>query len=136
METSYLSLVSGSRISNFLGLKMDQGVDYTRPGVQERQYAYIEIPVRHIENVTTGEIGMRALRNQLVRIVPACTVNVRGNYRFEVHPDRTLWAYGIVEGMFYLEPKEGEFSPSFHMQLRRDMELVPGTSVIRIYMRS
>lgn len=136
METSYLSMVSGSRISNFLGLQMDEGKNYNHSGVRERQYAYIEIPIRHIENVTTGEIGMKALRNQLIRIVPACKVNVRGNYRFEVHPDRSLWAYGVVEGMFYLEPQEGEMEPSFYMQLRKDMELSADDKVIRIYMRS
>lgn len=136
METSYLSMVSGSRIKNFLGLKMDEGIDYKNAGVQERAYAYIEIPVRHIENMSTGEISMKGLRNQVVRIVPACTVNVRGNYRFEVHPDRSLWAYGVVEGMYYLESQEGELEPSFYMQLRKDMELSAGSPVIRIYMRS
>lgn len=136
METSYLSMVSGSRIKNFLGLTMDAGVDYKHAGVQERNYAYIEIPIRHIENMTTGEIGMKALRNQLIRVVPACTVQVRGNYRFEVHPDRSLWAYGVVEGMFYLEPQEGEMEPSFYMHLRKDMELSKDSPVIRIYMRS
>lgn len=136
MTTSYLSMVSGSRIGNYLGLKMDEGKAYRHPGVQQRQYAYIEIPIRHLINTSTGEIVEKGLRNQVIQVVPACTVDVRGDYRFEVHPDPELWQFGIVQGMFYLEPLSGKQEPSFYMHLRKDMTIDPERAVIRIYMRT
>lgn len=135
MSTSYLSMASGARISNYLGLKMDEGIAFRYPGIQERQYAYVEIPVARMELATNGEVVDKALRNQMIRIVPACSVEVRGAARFEVHPNRAFWDFGTVQGMYYLESKEGRLVPSFHIQLRKDLELTGDDYAIRIYMR-
>lgn len=135
METSYLKLL-GSRLSNHLGLKMDEGYEYSFPQVQERNYAYIEIPVKELFNPTEEKVVDKGLRNQHLLVVPACTVDVKGSYRFEVHPNPKLWSYGIVQGLYYLEPKEGTKAPSFSVVLRRDLELSDIDYAVRIYMRS
>lgn len=136
MDTSYLSLVSGSRISNYLGLKMTEGSEFSYPGIQNRQYAYIEIPVGSIIVSSTGEITDKALRNQHVLVQPACTVDVKGNYRFEVHPNPAIWAYGTAQGMYYLEPSSGQQVPGFYVTLRKDIDLSTLDYAVRIYMRT
>lgn len=136
METSYLSLSSGSRLSNYLGLAMDEGYKYSYPGVQERNYGYIEIPLKDLHNTTTGDMSDKVLRNQHILVIPACSVEVRGNYRFEVHPNPELWRYATVQGMFYLEPREGKKIPAFYMTMRKDMDKADVAYAIRIYMRS
>lgn len=140
METSYLKLVSGSRLSNYLGLEMAEGYEFRYPTAQERNYSYIEVPVKELINSTTMESigeGQKGLRNQHIYVVPACTVDVKGNYRFEVHPNPAFWNYGATQGMFYLEPRDGRQVPGFHVALRKDLDLSTLVSdwAIRIYMR-
>lgn len=138
MSTSYLSLVSGSRVSNYLGLKMDPGTEFSYPPTGDSQYAYIEIPVRVIL-VSTGEVleaGTKALRNQHVYIQPACTVHVRGSYRFEVHPNPAFWEYGTAQGSYYLEPGEGLLTPGFYVSLKKDLDPSKIVYAVRIYMRA
>lgn len=135
METSYLKLI-GSRLSNHLGLKMDEGYEFSFPQVQERNYAYVEIPVKELVNAADGKPVEKGMRNQQILVVPACSVDVKGHYRFEVHPNAQLWNYGVVQGMYYLEPKEGMKVPSFHIALRRDFELSDIDYAVRIYMRT
>lgn len=136
MDTSYLSLAGGSRLSNYLGITMDAGHVFSYPGIQERQYGYIEIPVLELRNTATGEVVDKALRNQHIMVVPACSVDVRGNYRFEVHPYPELWSHATVQGMYYLEPREGRKVPAFYMTMRKDMDKADIAYAIRIYMRS
>lgn len=135
METSYLKLM-GSRLTNHLGLKMEEGHEFSYPQVQERNYAYVQIPVKELYNFTEEKAVEKGLRNQHLIITPACTVDVKGNFRFEVHPNPKLWNYGIVQGMYYLEPKDGVVSPGFSIVLRRDLELADIDYAVRIYMRS
>lgn len=135
METSYLKLI-GSRLSNHLGLKMDEGYEYMFPQVQERNYGYVEIPVKELYNPGEEKAVEKGLRNQQLIVVPACTVDVKGHYRFEVHPNPQLWNYGIVQGMYYLEPKEGTKSPNFSIVLRKDLDPAEIEYAVRIYMRT
>jgi hypothetical protein len=135
METSYLKLI-GSRLANHLGLKMDEGYEFAFPNVQERNYAYVEIPVKELYNFTEEKTVDKGLRNQHLIVNPACTIDVKGHYRFEVHPNPELWKYGIVQGMYYLEPKDGIVTPGFSIVLRRDLELADIKYAVRIYMRS
>lgn len=135
--TSYLSLVSGARIKNYLGLQMDEGRVFTYPPTGDSGYGYVQIPAARIVDMA-GEplVADKALRNQAVRIVPACSVDIKGSYRFEVHPNPALWDFGAVQGVFYLEPGEGRLVPSFVMNLRKDLTLTDIPWAIRIYMRA
>lgn len=134
METSYLRMVDGTRLSNYLGLKMQEGYEVGRPTQAARSYAYIEIPVMTLRG--NGEDSSEAKRNAYVEVVPACTVNVKGRCRFEVHPNPKLYEYGMAQGMYYLEPEDGELIPSIRIWLRRDLSLSDLDYAIRIYMRA
>lgn len=135
METSFLKVLD-SRISNYLGLKMDPGYSFASPGIQERNYAYIELPVKELYLPSEEKVVSKGLRNQHILVLPPCTVDVKGNYRFEVHPNPKFWDYGIVQGMYYLEPKDGVRTPGFSVVLRRDMESSDLDWAVRIYMRA
>lgn len=135
METSFLRL-NNTRVGSYLGLRMSEGVPYRFPQVSSRDYAYIEIPVQELYNPADECVVTKALRNQYIRVIPACTVNVKGHYRFEVHPNPALNKFGPVQAPFYLEPEDGEFCPSFYIALRRDMSITDIDWAIRIYMRA
>lgn len=134
METSYLKLVDQTRLRNYLGLQMADGYEIKRPEVPSRGYAYIEVPALSLLD-SDGKHGSEANRNSYVDLIPACTVNVRGNYRFEVHPNPRLLDYGMTQGMYYLEPEEGQKIPSVKLWLRRDLDISKLDYAVRIYMR-
>lgn len=135
-EASHMKLIAGPRINSYLGLKMAEGTSYVYPGIQDRQYGYLEIPALEIYNPATDEILEKASRNQHVYIRPACTVDVKGSHRFEIHPNHDLWAYGVVQGSYYIESQSGEQVPGFYIALRKDLSISDIPWAIRIYMCS
>ena len=130
---SYLKLVDDLRIRNYLGLAMDEGKEYKRAAKMSQGYAFIEIPIRGL--VKDGELVQEGLRNQYLELQAAATVEVKGNYRFEVHPNPALLEYGMTSGMYYLEPDEGRKQLSTHIWLRKDLDLSKIDYAVRIYMR-
>lgn len=133
--SSYLKMVDQTRLSNYLGLKMVDGYELTRCKFSSRNYAYIEIPVLHFLNTTDGETSKEAKRNSYVQVVPACTVDTRGSYRFEIHPDQKLFQFGMAQSSYYVEPESGLVTPSIYVWLRKDINLADLDYAIRIYMR-
>jgi hypothetical protein len=131
---SFLKLVDQSRLKNYLGLSVAPGYEIRRPNQNSRDYAYIEVPILGFRG-SDGEVSPEARRGSYVEVVPACTVNVRGTYRFEVHPNKKIYEFGMAEGMFYLEPEDGQITPSYRILLRKDIALQDLDFCIRIYMR-
>lgn len=134
METSYLKMVDLTRLKNYLGLEMAEGFEFKRPETANSGYAYIDIPALSILS-NDGELGIEAKRNAYIDLIPACTVNVKGRYRFEVHPNPKLLDYGMTQGMYYLEPENGEKIPSMKIWLRKDLDIADLDYAVRIYMR-
>jgi hypothetical protein len=134
--SSYLKLVDQIRIKNYLGMEMAEGHELRRPKSVSRGYAYVEVPVLGFLD-KDGELVQEAKKGSHIQVVPACTVDVRGSYRFEVHPSRALLEYGMSSGMFYLEPdsSKGRHSPSIYVTLRKDISVQDLDYAIRIYMR-
>lgn len=136
MESSYMKLLRGSsRITNHLGLQMAEGYVFSSPAEQSRDYAYIEIPVKELYKSEEEPSTTKGARSQYLRVVPACSVNVKGHYRFEVHPNPKLYEYGMVQAPFYIEPDSGLMVPYFHIALRKDLDISDIGYAIRIYMR-
>ena len=141
METSYLKLVSGSRISNYLGLQMVEGYNYSYPKTAESDYAYIDIPIQKIFLTSSREEinhGYKLKKNVWITIEPACSVNPRGRgHRFEVHPNTQFRDIGITDGSFYLEPGSGASIPRFQLIVKADLDLdlTKFEYSVRIYMR-
>lgn len=132
MESSFLNIARGNRLNSYIGLKMGEGKSFRYAA----DYTYIEIPVRELINVTDDKTGSKGLRNQHVRILPACEVNVRGNYKLLVEPNPELAAYGSVQGMYYIQPGQGEQVPGFYITLRKDLDLSDLNFAVRLYLRT
>lgn len=134
MSTSYLRL-NQTRVATYLGLRMDEGFPYRFPSQGSREYAYVEIPVKELYNPSEETVVTKGMRNQYLKVIPACRVNVRGHSRFEVHPNPALYQYGLIQAPFYLESEEGELTPGFYIALRKDLDISEIDWAIRIYMR-
>ena len=128
MTSTYLKLMAGSRLSNYMGLKLDAG---TALKCGER-YMYIEIPVARAE--LDGEATDVVKRNQHVFIVPACTVNVRGESIVDVEPNSELAELGTVQAGYKIHSQSGEKRPGFWFTARKDVDVASISHAVRLYM--
>lgn len=128
-ESSFLNLVRGNRLNMYMGLTMDEGVAYRFP----QDYTYVEIPLRGLYNPGDKEMTNKGLRNQLLQVVPACQLNIKGGYRVLVKTNPALQEYGSAPQMFLLDNNEGE-QPVFHVALRKDMDPSSLNWAVRLYM--
>lgn len=130
METSFLKLVSGSRISNYMGLKMlaERAFKYAP------DYTYVEIPLLGFLGKDDTVPQDKALRNQYVRLIPACVVDVKGRDKLLVEPNPALAEFGMVQPGYYMHPGQGG-SPGLYMSVRKDIEVADVDFAIRLYMR-
>lgn len=131
METSYLKLTQGSRLNNYMGLKMLGDFKYKFG----KNYLYLDIPVHWALNAE-GEGTQEVKRNQHVLIQAAATVNVKGQSFIEVEPNPALAEYGQVQGLFRVHPDSGEQNLEFWFTARRDLDLTKLDFAVRLYMPS
>jgi hypothetical protein len=132
LESTFLQVNRGSRLSAYMGLQMVAGTPYKF----DQNYLYVEIPVLELWNPAEEKPVSKALRNQYIRVIPSCTLNVRGGYIVQVEPNPALWEYGPTQGMYYVPTGSGEVVPSFHMQLRKDMNVEDVDFAVRLYLRA
>jgi hypothetical protein len=121
-------------VKNCLGLAMDGEFDYSSPQDANRHYNYIELPASGLFNTSDESLVTKALRNQYIQVVVPAQYSIRGSNRFEVHPNPALSKFGAVQAPFYLEPGDSG-TPSFHLWLRKDLDLEEIDWAVRIYMR-
>lgn len=138
-DSTYLKLVSGSRLKNYMGLEMAPGVEYKNG----KGYLYIEIPVgAFIGSPSTGaepgtsEILKEVKRNQHVFVSPSCTVNVKGGYIVEIEPSTEFAKFGQVQPGYKIHPDSGLLTPGFYFTARKDVTLSDFTWAVRLYMYS
>lgn len=130
MESSFLNLGRGNRTTAYMGLELDPGVEIK----YEKGYTYMDIPVRELVN-GEGVIVEKGLRNQHLRVIPACSVDLKGDYKILVEPNPALAEFGAVQGMYYIQPGTGRQTPGFYITLRKDLDLSQIQYGIRMYMR-
>lgn len=133
MESAHVKLVSGSRIENYLGLRMDAGYNYTHG----KNYMFISVPATVL--VEASEKGMEEptmtiKRNQHVFIPAACTLNVRGQSFLEIEPNPALAEFGQVQGTYRVHPDSGEMRPGVWFTARKDTDISELQFLINIYM--
>lgn len=128
MESAYLKLASGSRLSNYLGLQMREGYAY-RYG---KHYLYIEIPVAAIAEGEAGSLQVK--RNQHVFVESAATLEIRGNQIVEIEPNPELAQYGQIQGNYKLHPGSTRQVAGFWFTARKDIDLSTLEYAVRIYM--
>lgn len=128
METSYLKLMKGSRLTNYIRLEMDPG---TEP-MLGKNYLYLDIPL----SAAVAEEGptMQVKRNQHVWIAATATVDVKGRNFLEVEPNPALAASGQVQGLYRIHPDSGRKQLGFWFTARKDVDLTNVAYAVRIYM--
>ena len=129
METSYLKLMKGSRLSNYMRLEMDKNVE----PVLGKNYLYLEIPVAGA--VADEELlTMQIKRNQHVWIKSAATVDMKGRNFIEVEPNPALAEMGQVQPTYRVHPDSGKKGLGFWFTARKDVDLTELEYAVRIYM--
>lgn len=131
MESMFLSLVRGNRLSAYLGLKMDEGVAYRFA----KDYNYVEIPLREFYNPAAETVQKKALKNQRLRVSPACSLEIKGGYRYMVKVNPEILAVADAPALFILDNEGGE-QPSFYATFRKDLDADRIDWAVRIYMLS
>lgn len=130
METSYLKLMKGSRLTNYMRLEMDAGVE----PILGKNYLYLDIPLAGAE--TEEGMSMQIKRNQHVWIAAAAHVDIKGRNFIEVEPNSALAASGQVQGIYRVHPDSGRKQLGFWFTARKDVDLTELEYAVRIYMPS
>lgn len=128
METSYLKLMKGSRLTNYMRLEMAPG---TEPELG-KNYLHLDIPVLGAQ--AEEGISMQIKRNQHVWIRSAATVDMKGRNFIEVEPNPALAEMGQVQGMYRVHPDSGKKELGFWFTARKDVDLTELEYAVRIYM--
>lgn len=128
METSYLKLMNGSRLTNYMRLEMIEG---TEP-ILGKNYLYMDIPLVGAE--TEEGISFQVKRNQHVWIASAAHVDVKGRNFIEVEPNFALAEMGQVQAAYRLHPDSGRKQLGFWFTARKDTDLTQLEYAVRIYM--
>ena len=128
METSYLKLMKGSRLSNYMRLEMVEG----KEPVLGKNYLYLDIPLIGAE--TEEGMSLQVKRNQHVWIQSAAVVDMKGRNFIEVEPNPALAELGQVQAMYRVHPDSGKRQLGFWFTARKDTDLTSLEYAVRIYM--
>jgi hypothetical protein len=128
MDTSFLKLLKGSRLTNYMGLEMLEGHE----AIFGKNYLHLDIPV--LGAVSEEGLTTEIKRNQHVFIRAAATVNVKGRNFIEVEPNAALAEVGQVQGMYRIHPDSGQIELGFWFTARKDVSLSELKYAVRIYM--
>lgn len=134
MDTSYLNWVRGNRITAYAGLAMETGYEYKFGP----DYTYLEIPALKFQSSGDKDLedDQKGSRNQHLLLLPACVVNIKGQYRVEVEPNPELSKYGAVQPGYYIHPGTGEQAPGIYMNLHRNCDISELSYAVRLYLRA
>ena len=116
MDSMFLNLIRGNRVTAYMGLKTDCPPKYGS------SYYYIEIPVRCFRKDDGTELE-EAKANQHLEVVPDCTIKVRGNQAVMVHYNPALQAVGNMAGSHIVWPGCEEQCPSFYVSFRKGINI-------------
>ena len=94
----------------------------------------MEIPALEFWNPSEEEVLKKGLRNQHLKVLPACKLQVRGSYRVLVEPNPALSEFGTAQAMYFIPPGTGDVTPSFYVSLRKDLDLKDIEWAIRLYL--
>lgn len=130
LETSFLNLGRGNRLGTHLGLQMLEGQAFK----YAPDYTYLEIPI--LGFMKDGGVESKVLRNQYVKVVPACLLDPRGLYKIQVEPNPALAEYGTIQPGYYIQPGTGGQMPGFYFQARKDTDVQDVKYAIRLYLRA
>lgn len=131
MDSAFLNLVRGNRLSSYMGLKLPEGITAPKYGPN---YHYVEIPVKTVlkdgEPVEEGKIA----RNQHVEIVADCSLQIRGTSPVLVMYNNELQKVATLGSMNIVHPGGDSFVPSYYASFRKDFLVQDITWAVRLYL--
>ena len=128
MDSMFLNLTRGSRLSAYMGLEMSSGIVHTFGP----NYQYVEIPFSHFLK-DDGTALDEAKANQHLEVVPACSIHVRGNFAVMVHYNPALQAVASVGSSHIIWPGEmGRVAPSYFATFRKGIRSEDVTWAVRL----
>lgn len=131
MDSALLQINRGNRLNQLLGLTMDDGVPYRFA----KDYLFVEIPLRDFYNPAAETLQKKALKNQRLKIQPACKTAIKGSSRYLVKVNPEILAVADAPAMFILD-NEGDEQPTFYATFRKDLDADRIDWCVRIYMLS
>lgn len=123
MDSVFLKLVAGSRISNYLGLRMDAGKEFSNG----KNYLFLDIPF-------SASSSTEVKRGQHIFLESAATINVKGRDIVGVEPSLALAEFGQVQGFFHIHPDSGEQRLGFWFTAHKNIDIGTLGYAVRIYM--
>ena len=130
-DSSFLKLVTGTRIKNYMGLVLEEGVT----AAKGKNYLYLELPaVRFLGSEADKESDTLIKRNQHVFLLCGATINVKGPNMALVEPSVDLCEYGQVQASFHVHPDSGEKAVGFWFTARKDTDLSKLAYGVRLYL--
>ncbi len=131
MDTSFLNWARGNRLGSYAGLVMVEGYDFK----YGPDYTYIDIPLLGFFDSKEEKVVTKGLRNQYLRAIPACSLDVKGSLKVQVEPSIEMAEYGTTQPGYYVHPGSGLIEPGFYIQLRKDIDLADVPYAVRLYLR-
>lgn len=132
MDSSFLNICRGNRLSSYMGLQMLENTAFK----YAQDYSFIEIPVLGFQGKQGEGLEKKVLRNQYVRVVPSCLVDVKGTVKILVEPNPALAEFGLFQPSYYIHSGSGGMSPGFYFQARRDTDVGDLLFAVRLYLRA
>jgi hypothetical protein len=91
MDSAYLNWARGNRLTNYVGFESinNTPIEYSSD--------YLELRVKLLEayNPKDETVVTEAKANQLIRLYPACTLDIK-KYRVQIEPNPKLLEYAMV----------------------------------------
>lgn len=117
MDSMFLNLTRGSRLSSYMGLVLPD----SNPPKFGPNYQYVEIGLAGFRS-GDGELLEEAKPNQHLEVVPNCTINVRGSYAVMVHYNPALQLVASVGSNHIIWPGSGMVVPSYYATFRKGIK--------------
>lgn len=128
MDSMFLNLTRGSRLSAYMGLEMNPGAVHTFGP----NYQYVEIPLSHFLK-DDGTALDEAKANQHLEVVAACSIHVRGNFAVMVHYNPALQSVATLGSSHIIWPGEGgRLVPSYFATFRKGIKASEVTWAVRL----
>lgn len=130
MDTSYFNWARGNRVTNYAGLVMAPGTEYK----YGPDYTYMDVPAVGFYDEKEEKLTDKGLRNQYLKIVPACTLDVKGTFKVLVEPCLGAAAYGMMQAGYLIHSGSGVTVPDFYILLRKDLDIKELSYAVRLYL--
>lgn len=127
MESAYLNWARGNRISNYAGLQSLGDATYR----YSDDYIELYIPLLEAYYPKEEQVVSEAKVNQLLRLIPACTLDVK-KYRVQVEVNPKLLDHALVQAPSMITPNDKDVQPIVTAKFYRPMNMSELDYVIRL----